>query len=352
MKSTITNGRVYDPLIARFLSPDIFVQGAGSSQGYNGYSYVVNNPLTFVDPSGWNWSATIGRRSNGEPYDDKHFETDGTGGAWGSYYSSYGAFTPISSNSYIYNGKYYTTRNLPGPTSGGHMNPMESSVYNGFNNAVGQGAYYGSIQIDANGGVSGTKTTYHPVMAIVDGKEYKSSQVIELESKISLEDQSGGDGSIAVPLTAAGLSFLAIEGGQGAGTALMSQAESIRAAAIKNGMPTDAIDDIMRSTNNFSNMSKVVGRSFIYAGAVVSVMDLKIAHSNGDVMGMQMAGMDLVVGLGTAAVGGPVGLIIYGGYVIVMHAPKFPTPAYMTNPYSPYNRDVRIDNTYVETPNY
>jgi RHS repeat-associated protein len=47
------NGRVYDPLLGRFLSPDKYVQGADFTQGYNRYSYVQNNPMNRVDPSGW-----------------------------------------------------------------------------------------------------------------------------------------------------------------------------------------------------------------------------------------------------------------------------------------------------------
>lgn len=45
------NGRMYDPVVARFLSPDDYVQGLGS-QGLNRYSYCLNNPLKFTDPSG------------------------------------------------------------------------------------------------------------------------------------------------------------------------------------------------------------------------------------------------------------------------------------------------------------
>lgn len=46
------NGRVYDPLLGRFLSTDNFVQEPGSSQGFNRYSYCLNNPLKYTDPSG------------------------------------------------------------------------------------------------------------------------------------------------------------------------------------------------------------------------------------------------------------------------------------------------------------
>ena len=45
-------GRVYDPALGRFLSPDPLVGNRGSAQAWNGYSYVSNSPMSFVDPSG------------------------------------------------------------------------------------------------------------------------------------------------------------------------------------------------------------------------------------------------------------------------------------------------------------
>ena len=46
------NGRLYDPLLGRFLSTDNFVQEPGSTQSFNRYSYCLNNPLKYNDPSG------------------------------------------------------------------------------------------------------------------------------------------------------------------------------------------------------------------------------------------------------------------------------------------------------------
>jgi RHS repeat-associated protein len=46
------NGRVYDPVLGRFLSPDKYVQEGDNSQNYNSYSYCLNNPLKYADPSG------------------------------------------------------------------------------------------------------------------------------------------------------------------------------------------------------------------------------------------------------------------------------------------------------------
>lgn len=49
------NGRVYDPNIARFISADPFIQAPLMSQSLNRYSYVMNNPLSLIDPSGYSW---------------------------------------------------------------------------------------------------------------------------------------------------------------------------------------------------------------------------------------------------------------------------------------------------------
>jgi RHS repeat-associated protein len=47
------NGRVYHPVVGRFISADPFVQAPFNTQSLNRYSYVFNNPLSFVDPSGF-----------------------------------------------------------------------------------------------------------------------------------------------------------------------------------------------------------------------------------------------------------------------------------------------------------
>jgi len=46
-------GRIYDPELGRFLQADPFVQAPDNSQSLNRYSYVLNNPLSYTDPSGF-----------------------------------------------------------------------------------------------------------------------------------------------------------------------------------------------------------------------------------------------------------------------------------------------------------
>lgn len=46
------NGRLYDPLLRRFLNADENIQDTYNTQNYNKYGYVLNNPLMFNDPTG------------------------------------------------------------------------------------------------------------------------------------------------------------------------------------------------------------------------------------------------------------------------------------------------------------
>ncbi|MEM9687285.1 MAG: RHS repeat-associated core domain-containing protein, partial [Bacteroidota bacterium] len=46
------NGRLYDPLLHRFLAPDNYVQDPYNTQNFNRYGYVFNNPLMYTDPNG------------------------------------------------------------------------------------------------------------------------------------------------------------------------------------------------------------------------------------------------------------------------------------------------------------
>ncbi|KZN46675.1 FG-GAP-like repeat-containing protein [Pseudoalteromonas luteoviolacea] len=47
------NGRLYDSNTGRFMQADPFVQAPMNLQNYNAYSYVLNNPLSYTDPSGY-----------------------------------------------------------------------------------------------------------------------------------------------------------------------------------------------------------------------------------------------------------------------------------------------------------
>ena len=69
------NARLYDPALGRFLSTDPLIANPGSTQSINPYSYVENNPLNKVDPTG-----ECGIASHIQSVCD-------TGGSWNDYHS-------------------------------------------------------------------------------------------------------------------------------------------------------------------------------------------------------------------------------------------------------------------------
>jgi len=51
--------RYYWPKLGRFISPDPIVPDPANSQALNRYSYVLNNPLRYTDPSGYSWLSDV-----------------------------------------------------------------------------------------------------------------------------------------------------------------------------------------------------------------------------------------------------------------------------------------------------
>src|SRR5438270_1846877 len=47
------NGRIYDYRLGRFLSVDPIISSPADSQSINPYSYIGNNPLSGIDPTGY-----------------------------------------------------------------------------------------------------------------------------------------------------------------------------------------------------------------------------------------------------------------------------------------------------------
>ena len=99
-------GRLYDPKLRRFITPDPFVTDPFNPQGLNRYSYVQNNPLTYTDPSGFDVS------------NDPTQDASGRSG----YGNGVGASTPlqisIDSNGNIQIVAPTPTREGPSPTPG------------------------------------------------------------------------------------------------------------------------------------------------------------------------------------------------------------------------------------------
>lgn len=55
------HARFYNPALGKFISPDTIVPSPSNPQSLNRYSYVRNNPLSYVDPSGHSLSSWVRR---------------------------------------------------------------------------------------------------------------------------------------------------------------------------------------------------------------------------------------------------------------------------------------------------
>ncbi len=87
------NGRVYDPMNGRFLSPDPIVHDPFNTQCYNRYSYCFNNPILYTDPSGY------------DPPENPPYITLGT-------IYVYGQGTNLNNNAHNYNNNPSSTINI------------------------------------------------------------------------------------------------------------------------------------------------------------------------------------------------------------------------------------------------
>ena len=156
------NGRVYDPMLGRFLSPDPIVQGLNNSQNFNRYSYALNNPLKFIDPSGY---------THGPPRDFKLGRGDFAPQGYGFHIGPNGTIT------YGGNGNYDTFAN-------------SNSAFNnegGANNSCWTVTVY---EVEVTDSETGEKSTVQ-ILYI----ESTTSENVEEEGGGNPDDASSGEGS-------------------------------------------------------------------------------------------------------------------------------------------------------------
>jgi len=122
-------GRIYDPELRRFISVDPIVVDPGLSQSHNPYSYVVNNPLRYVDLTGYDYTGRGegGAWCSGDPAQCVAPGVDGGGGLRGGSqpgWGPYGGSTPPT----------------PPPGEGVLRHSQEEALRGMFGNQVGVGA--------------------------------------------------------------------------------------------------------------------------------------------------------------------------------------------------------------------
>ena len=83
------NGRIYDPNLGRFLSVDPVFEFPTNTQSLNPYSYVLNNPLSMTDPTGY----VAGSCGTGKTSCTVSIEVKTTAHELGSHIATYGNTT-------------------------------------------------------------------------------------------------------------------------------------------------------------------------------------------------------------------------------------------------------------------
>ena len=133
------NGRLYDPQVGRFLNADPVIKDPGNTQHYNRYSYCLNNPLKYSDPSGYyvvpDEASNFGR-------DIIHLRGPDFSGENRKHHGGGGTVQKSSTSTYIILGFYYHDKNgNPVTKSGingevsGEFYLFEVTDYNSFDNS-------------------------------------------------------------------------------------------------------------------------------------------------------------------------------------------------------------------------
>ncbi|WP_160060588.1 RHS repeat-associated core domain-containing protein [Psychromonas sp. L1A2] len=80
------NGRIYDQTLGRFMSADPEIQAPFMTNSFNRYSYVMNNPLKYTDPTGFSWESF------------SNAVTSAVSRAWSSFKNSFGGTSTSASD--------------------------------------------------------------------------------------------------------------------------------------------------------------------------------------------------------------------------------------------------------------
>lgn len=127
------NGRIYDPANGRMLRPDNYVQENFNTQSYNRYSYCLNNPLKYVDPSGNQFESTGGFSFSSNIMNSYTYGGMYNGIPYNFSYNSYSFYATKQFQSVVDNGFYVLT----------YMNYV-SETGNGFSISGGIAGQHGS----------------------------------------------------------------------------------------------------------------------------------------------------------------------------------------------------------------
>ena len=153
------NGRMYDPTVGRFLAPDNFVQMPDFSQSFNRYSYCLNNPLKYTDPSGESVIGFLtvammayigGLQANFGNVDGNPFNPGNWN--WKSLRTYYGIVSGAFSGGQMagYQWAAWTSKlDVPGIITNGSIHAAGEVAFNGICNAIDKRGFFEGWQYSA-----------------------------------------------------------------------------------------------------------------------------------------------------------------------------------------------------------
>ncbi len=288
------NGRVFEPVAGRFLSRDPFIDGFASSQGMNGYAYVHNSPLTFVDPSGFNCEPPEGMSDEeAAAYIstcNAAFESSG----WG----------PVGEG----NSRYCSLlgmgcpRDALGQYTESFFAPISPDVYRAL--ARHEQMVSQTIRIARHG----------------SGPDIRYGDIVVTANRLTGEEWITTSGML--PPSSRGMAQI-IAAGENDGTLPMRTDSRVTgsqmlAGAVATGTAGYSMIDLSRAVESFDGMSALRGLARI--GPVLSIGGALVSWSQGDYVdalisgGLGIAG-GVAIFVGSAPVAGAIGVISIG-YVI------------------------------------
>ncbi len=210
------NGRLYDPQLGRFLSPDIQVQYPENSQSFNRYSYVNNNPLSYTDPSGYGFFSKLWKGVK-KVFKNKVFRIAvavvaayftfnlASGWAWAAHASTQAGVA--SAGAYITAGiaggaasGFVAGGILTGSLTGAARGAVAGAIFGGIGGAYGNvwnaqrvasNSLAGGVGSEINGGSFKDGFRISMVLSLMTYSATKMRQVMVAQSKLDPRNASG-----------------------------------------------------------------------------------------------------------------------------------------------------------------
>ncbi|WP_430934556.1 RHS repeat-associated core domain-containing protein [Saccharicrinis sp. 156] len=315
------NGRTYCPTTMQFVSPDPLIQSPQSTANYNRYSYCMNNPIMYSDPSGYQYypyQNEVNAINKAQLERWLSMGAPGGGGGGGSIFPKYGVLgSPRNNLEYekqlAYNldtregGSFFTDGLNQRISTFGEVSYIETSKLRRENVQV--------LDYTLKNGelyLKGTKffNIYVP-SKLTALNPNNANRIAELFGKYNAQADGGDFGwDDAWQYTKTGASV--VRGG--AAFAKVIETEYVRQAVFNSSLAGKTVSTVPNALGKISAVSKVAGGFGIAASW--GIAGYHVANGTDNTSTWVNAGANTLI-LGAAILGGPITVGIAAGAGIV-----------------------------------